>query len=352
MNIPLESVNSVRYRFTVWRNGLPLENGELQPYGPGVLTHDNNAALQDSVQQTFLDYRPLGVDFVGDILRVECEMNGINYPLGRYCVTTEKPGSSSGVPTVSVEAYSLLWILTQCKTETVRTWSAGTLYTEVIAGLLIEAGFSEYDLEESSETLATDRADWDIGTAFLDIINDLLDEINYNHLFADFSGVIRATRYTAPTLSGVTHSYVAGENSVVRADYDTELDRFGVANVFIVICDNPERTSVLRAEAVNDDPTSPYSTVSLGRRVPYIQRVDNTPNLAALQETAQRLKSESLQTMERIEITTAPQPDHGANETLLVQVGEVAGVYRETGFEIDLSSGGQMKHKAVRVVVS
>ena len=178
-----------------------------------------------------------------------------------------------------------------------------------------------------------------------------LTEINYNPLFADFSGVIRATKYSAPTLSGVTHSYTEGRDSVIRADYDSELDRFGLANVFIVICDSPERTATLRAEAVNADPASPYSTVSLGRRVPHIERVDNTPNLAALQDTADRLRSESMQTSERIEITTAPQPDHEANETLLVQVGDLAGVYRETGFEFDLSPGGQMKHRAVRIIV-
>lgn len=355
MSIRLESVNAVRYRFTVWRGGAPLVyNGravELEPYGSGTLTHDNGAELQDSIQQTFLDYRPMGVDFVGDILRVECDINGQTFPLGRYCVTTERPGSSAGVRTVEIEGYSLLWILTQCKIETIRTWTAGTKYTEVIAGLLTEAGFSEYEIEESSEVLATARADWDIGTEFLEIINDLLGEINYNPLFADFSGVIRATKYSAPTLSGVTHSYTEGRDSVIRADYDSELDRFGVANVFIVICDSPERTATLRAEAVNADPASPYSTVSLGWRVPHIERVDNTPNLAALQDTADRLRSESMQTSERIEITTAPQPDHEANETLLVQVGDLAGVYRETGFEFELSPGGQMKHRAVRVIV-
>lgn len=355
MSIPLHNVNAVRYRFTVWRGGAPLVyNGravELEPYGAGTLTHDNGAELQDSILQTFLDYRPLGVDFVRDILRVECDINGQTFPLGRFCVTTERPGMSGGVRTVEIEGYSLLWILTQCKLEAIRTWSAGTAYTEVIAGLLTEAGFTEYEIEASSAVLATDRADWDIGTEFLEIINDLLTEINYNPLFADFSGVIRATKYRAPTLSGVTHSYTEGRDSVIRADYDSELDRFGVANVFIVICDSPEFATALRAEAVNADPASPYSTVSLGRRVPHIERVDNTPNLAALQDTADRLRSESMQTSERIEITTAPQPDHEANETLLVQVGELAGVYRETGFEFELSPGGQMKHRAVRVIV-
>lgn len=349
MSIRLESVNLVRYRFTVWRNGAPL--CELEPYGAGTLTHDNGAELQDSIQQTFYDYRALGVDFVCDILRVECEINGVSFPLGRYCVTTEKPGVSAGVPVIEAEGYSLLWILTQCKIEEIRTWTAGTLYTEVIAGLLVEAGFTNYSLEASTAALATDRADWDIGSEFIEIINDLLAEINYNPLYADFDGVIRATAYHAPTVSGVTHTYTEGTASVIRADYGTELDRFGVANVFIVICDSPEFEETLRAEAVNSDPASPYSTVSLGRRVPHIERVDNTPDLSTLQDTADRLLSESLETTERIEIVTAPQPDHGANETLLIQVGDLAGVYRETGFEIELSPGGQMKHKAVRVTV-
>ena len=221
----------------------------------------------------------------------------------------------------------------------------------MIGGLLVEAGLTDYEIESSTAVLATDRADWDIGSEFIEIINDLLAEINYNPLFVGFDGVIRATKYHAPTVSGVTRTYTEGKDSVIRADYNSELDRFGVANVFIVICDSPEFEQTLRAEAVNSDPNSPYSTVSLGRRVPYIERVDNTPDLATLQDTADRLLSESLETTERVEIVTAPQPDHAANETLLVQVGELAGVYRETGFEIELSETGQMKHKAVRVTV-
>lgn len=349
MSIRLKSSNEVRFHFTVWRNGEPF--CELEPYGTGQLTHDNGAELQDSIQQVFHDYRALGVDFVGDILRVECDVNGQTYPLGRYCVTTERPGFQNSVKVMEIEAYSLLWILTQCKTEEVRTWTAGTEYTEVISGLLLEAGFTAYEIEETDAVLATDRADWDIGTEFIEIINDLLAEINYNPLFADFDGVIRGTKYRAPTLDTVTHSYTSGKDSVIRADYDSELDRFGVANVFIAICDSPEFEQTLRAEAVNNDPLSPYSVVNLGRRVPHIERLDNTPDLATLQDTADKLRAQSLETNEKIEITTAIMPDHGANETLLVEVGELAGVYRETGFEIELSPVGQMKHKAVRVIV-
>ena len=149
----------------------------------------------------------------------------------------------------------------------------------------------------------------------------------------------------------MTHTYAEGRDSVIAADYECEEDRFDRANVFIAICDNPELDTVLRAEAVNADPSSPYSTVTLGRRIPRIERVDNTPSLADLQDTADRMLAESLQTTETVEIVTAIMPDHGANETLLVQVGGITGIYRETGFEIALSATGQMKHRARRVIV-
>lgn len=340
-------VNEVRFRYTVWRAGAPVR--EIFPYGGGTLTHEAGAELQDSLQATFLAYE--GVDFVTDELRIECEINGETFPLGRYCITTEKPGRRGGVEVVDVEGYSILWILKQCKIETIRTWSSGTPYVTVINGLLAEAGFTSYEITQTDAALATDRADWDLGTDFLTIINDLLGEINYNPLYADFAGTVRATPYEAPTVAGVTHSYTEGVDSVISADYNAEEDRFDAANVFIVICENPELDAVMRAEAVNADPRSPYSTVTLGRRIPRIERVDNTPSMTALQATADRMRAESLQTEERIEVTTAIMPDHTANETLLVQVGELAGVYRETGFEIALSETGQMKHKAARVIV-
>ena len=343
-----QSENDIRFRFTVWRGGAPLT--ELSQYGGGTLVHDNGAEMQDSIQTTFYAYT--GVNFVSDTLRVECDINGESYPLGRFCVTTEKPyETADGLQLVEIEGYSLLWYLKQSKLETVTTYAAGTNYATVIRGLISGAGFASYDIENTTAVLATDRADWDIGTDYLTIINDLLAEINYNPIYVDFEGVPRATKYIAPSISGVTHTYTAGRDSVISAEYRREADRFEKSNVFIVICDNPELPAALRAEAVNDDPASPYSTISVGRRVPYVERVDNTPSLAELQSYAASLKSKSMQTTEQIEITTAIMPDHGANETLLVQVGDIAGVYRETRFEINMSDGGQMKHEAVRVIV-
>ena len=339
--------NTVRVHFDVWRGNLPLKR--IEPAGEILLSHNTDSALKTSLSGTFVRYS--GVNFVTDRLHVSCEINGETYPLGVYCVTTESPRASGKAEYVDIEAYSLLYILEQCKTETRRTFKKGTAYLTVVQSLISEAGISNYTVDASGLTLATDRADWDIGTPFLEIINDLLAEINYNALWVNNAGIICATKYTAPDISSVNHRYTEGVDSIISESYSLTNDYFDKANVFIVICDNPELDETMRAESVNDDPNLPYSTVNLGRRVPSITYLDNTPSQKELQTYADNLKAKSRQTNEVIEFTTAIVPTHESYETVLVQVGSAAGIYREIGYEITLSAHGQMKHTAERVIV-
>jgi hypothetical protein len=305
--------------------------------------------MKTSMRGTFERYD--GVDFLKDKLHVSVEINGEIYPVGVFCVTTESPRKYDGREVVELEAYSLLYILMQCKLETARVFTKGTAYMTVIQTLLNEAGLERYDIEQTTLTLATDRADWEIGTPFLTVINDLLDEINYNELWVSNAGTIRATKYTSPDISSVKHRYIEGETSLIVDAYTLTNDYYDKANVFIALCDNPEMDAVLRAEAVNEDPLIPYSTVNLGRRVPRIEYVDNTPSQDELQKYANRMLSESKQTNEKLEFRTAIDPTHTPYETVLVQVGNVAGIYRETGFEITLAPNGQMSHIAERVMM-
>lgn len=340
-------VNTVRAIFEVWRDNQPLK--KIEAYGNVTLNHSAESELKTTVSGTFFKY--YGINFISDKLHVSFEINGVTYPLGIFCVTTETPKMSAGAELVDIEAYSLLYILEQCKIETRKTFAKGTAYLTVIQTLIADAGFTNYAVDDSALTLSTDREDWEIGTSYLTIINDLLAEINYNSLWVDHNGRIRATKYTAPDISNVTHKYVEGINSLISAEYTITSDYFDKPNVFIVLCDNPELDETMRAESVNDDPNLPYSTVNLGRRVPSITYLNNTPSQEELQTYADNLRAKSRQTNEVIEIVTAIDPTHESYETLLIQVGNAAGIYREIGYEITLSSSGQMKHTAERVIV-
>ena len=59
---------------------------------------------------------------------------------------------------------------------------AGERYTDRIQALLQQCGIQSAIVEDSDEIFATDREDWEIGTTVLDIVNNLLDEINYQSL--------------------------------------------------------------------------------------------------------------------------------------------------------------------------
>lgn len=339
--------NTIRVIYEVWRGNVPLKT--IEAYGDPVLTQDTDSELKTSLRGTFFRYT--GVNFLSDRLHVTAWINGTAYPLGIFCVTTETPRVTDGLSVVDIEAYSLLYILTQCRTESRLYYPKGTAYTAIIQELLADAGFTNYAVDASDLTLSTDREDWETGTAYLSIINGLLREMNYNDLWVTVSGQIRATEYTAPSLGNITHTYTAGRDSIIRENYTVTGDSFGKANVFIVICDHPELSETLRAESVNDSAASPYSTVNLGRRVPVIEYVDNTPSQEELQKYADNLKAKSLQTNEVIEFVTAIVPTHGAYDTVLVDVGGVTGVYREMGYEITLGASGEMKHTGARIIV-
>lgn len=342
-----KSNNTINVYYDVWGDGKPVKR--IWAYGDGVITQSTDSTLKTSFRGTFWKYS--GVNFIKDRLRVTVEINGVSYPMGVFCVTTETPTESGGVSLVEIEAYSLLWILEQCKLERKIHFQKDETYTGAIKSLLAGAGFVDYDIEESGARLATEREDWEVGTTYLKVINDLLSEINYNRLFVTPTGKIRATKYQAPSVENVTHTYTEGKDSVIKREYRIENDFYKKSNVFIVICNNPELEDTLRAEAVNDDVNSPYSVVNMGRRVPYIERVNNTPSLEELQQRAENLKMKSNETNETITFETAIIPTHTTYDTVMVNVGDASGVYRETGYEITLGEGGTMTHTGTRVRV-
>ena len=157
------------------------------------------------------------------------------------------------------------------------------------------------------------------------------------------------TKYVDPGQDDVDHTYRADGESIITADYSYSDDTFDKANVFKLYCQNPEFPEPLSATAVNDDAASPFSTVSLGARVLYVESVDNVPDQATLQAKADEMMRKSKYRTETVEFTTAIAPGHKTFDTLAIDNGEITGLYRETEWRMELAAGGYMTHKAERV---
>lgn len=341
----LRDVNTFSARYEVLRNGGVI--GTLEAYDVPEVLCDTGSDLVMSFRGTFR--RTAKYNYFTDRLRPVVTINDTEYPLGVYIVTTGEPSEENGQEIVTLEAYSLLYLARRKKIEERLHISAGKNYMTAITELLALAGISTIDAETTDHVFATDREDWDIGTAVLEIVNELLDEISFEKAYVDLSGCVKLRKYTKPTLTEVDHTYTEGIDSLIIPGYKVTADRYNKANVFRVTCDNPDMDGVMVAVSENNSESSPFSTVNIGR-VLHNEQVNNVPSIEALQARADALRDKSMQTTEKIEFVTAIVPTHSPYDVVALQIGETSGIFVETGWQISISPDEDMKHTARRVI--
>ena len=140
---------------------------------------DTDSDLVLSMRGSF--YLDQDYNFFTDRLRPVVTVNGTDYPLGVYVVTTEDRSEEDGRRIAVLEGYSLLYLARRKKIESRLHISAGTNYITEITNLLSLAGIDALEADATTYTFATDREDWDIGTSVLEIVNTLLAEISYKN---------------------------------------------------------------------------------------------------------------------------------------------------------------------------
>lgn len=342
----LSAYNTFYVRYEILRNNAVFTQIYASDYSPEVQNIESSE-LKMSLRGTFAKYSN-EINFLTDRIRPVMIINGEEYPLGVYVVTTETDVSSGGMHLTDIEAYSLLYLAQQKRIEERISIAAGVNYITQIVSLLNSCGITDIEADTSDFVFSSVREDWDIGTSVLEIVNQLLNEINYNPAWVNLNGAVKLTKYTAPTITNVQHVYSAGEYSVIESNYSRTTDRYGKYNVFRVTCENPDLEEPMVAVSENNSADSPFSTVHIGR-ILYTEQVDNIPSLSALQDYADKLRYQSLQEMETVEFYTAPSPDHAAYDVVALDNGELAGIYIEMEWRLPMSPDARMTHKARRI---
>lgn len=290
------------------------------------------------------------INWIRDRIRPVLIVNGQEYPCGVFIATTPGKNIAGGREIWDIEAYSPLYLANRVQIEGAYTIPAGTNYIAAVQELLQLSGITKYSAEETDLVLASDRADWPVGTPVLTVINQLLSEINYRSAWVDLTGTVRLTKYTTPTPENIRHTYGQGQYSIISGDITTTTDYFDKANVFRAVCSSPDLEEPLVAVAENSDPESPYSTVTLGVRILREERVDSVPDLATLQERAEIMLTKSLQTTETVEFVTALCPVHETWDTVALDLDGLTGIFTETEWSMVLDASGEMRHRAERVI--
>ena len=276
------------------------------------------------------DGAPITVDWTRDEIEPVMILDGTAYPLGIYAAAQMDPRDTATDASLTVQAYDRCWRVQTTRTETPVYFTAGTSYITAIERLLTDAGIATVLATPSTAVLPEER-EWEIATSYLTIVNELLAEINYKQLYFTAEGAAVLAPASVPRASAIRHKLTTRrprpwENTderfcTIEPGLGRSTDMFQTPNVFIAVCANPLKGSVLVATAVNDNPQSPLSTVRRGRRICQKYMVDNIADQDELQAYADKLRDDSLMRGETLTITTTLLPGIG--------VGDVVSLYYE-----------------------
>lgn len=291
-----------------------------------------------------------GINWVSDLIRpyMSVWVNGQwhDFSLGIYVPSTPQLSTDGKTSIAEVDLYDkMIYLKEDCITERLYI-PAGTLYTAAVQEL-----FAPYPviLDDCDTKIPIDR-EFEIGERKIDIINKLLEEINFRKAEVNNEGVYVCKRFYMPTVDTISYTYRADELSVIKGDSSTIQDFYNVPNVFFCVVSNSELPEDLQSMYVNDNSGNKLSTVSRGRRI--VKRLDPPDVVASqkeLDEYVQKQAFEMSQVFEESTFKTALMPIHESNETLEIHAKDLEGVYIETAWSMELSVSGEMEHTVRRL---
>lgn len=340
---------TVDFRFVVVRNG--ADYSELSPTDAPTIRCDNSADIKTSFSGTFLNNS--AVDWLTDVIRPEMILDGITYPLGIYLPSTVTHSQDEVSDQIDIEAFDRCWIIQDTRLESSLYFAAGTSYISAIVQLLTACGITLVSAVANAATLAEAREDWEIGTSYLEIINQLLSEINYKPLWFDQQGAAILEPVSVPTASNIFRTLDSSNvHSLLLPGISRETDVYSAPNVFICICSNADKSGPMVATSENTNPQSPLSIMRRGRRIASVTTVDNIASQAELQTYADTLRNKSMFSGETISVTTALLPDFGVADVIGLVYGDLSCICIDKAWQMTLSVGGRMQHTLERVVIN
>lgn len=272
----------------------------------------------------------------------------VKWPLGRFIINPSEKGMTA-VSEVIITGYDMGKIAYDDKMERRFYVPAGTVYSSAVAQILGTL-YNNLEIAASAKTKAANQ-EWGIGSRKLSVVNDLLKSINYNPLHFDEYGKGIVDEYVFPVNKPVDITYSTKNNSIILDGFTKESNKFDIANKYIRYTESVD-AEYLISIYLNDDPLSPYSTVNRGRVIVDSESVNDIATQEDLDNYVKRVALSAMQGTETLNFETLNMPGHGYLNSLQVQceLYDVDAKYIEVGWEMNLSSGGKMKHICERIL--
>ena len=341
---------TIDFRYRILRNG--GDYCEIHPANNSMPVIDMNdtGEIKTSFSGKFL-LPQQELDWLTDEILPEMILDGVTYKLGTFLAARVEEDDDGTTPCLQIEAYDRGWMVRDSRAESRPFFAAGTNYLDAVGSALVAAGVTDIREVPTDAVLTEDREDWDCGTSWLEVANQLLGEINYEDVWFDAEGVCILEPVAVSSAENIEHMLDDTEiESMMAPGMKKTTDYYATPNVFICICSNADKEDALVAVAENVNPDSPLSIPRRGRRISTVIQVDNIASLEELQLYAERKAMESLRTGEVITVQTALLPDFGVGDITALRLKGELSVCKERSWTMQLGVGGKMTHTLEKVV--
>ena len=360
---------TVDFIYRVVRDGADF--CELAATGAPRVSMESTNSVPTRFSGSFL-FPEAGVDWLTDEIRPVLVVDGEEHSLGLFAAVSVTETEANSTRILRIEAFDRCWRVRDHRIERVLYFPAGTQYLSAVGSLLAECGIGVISAVPSSEVLAEDRADWEIGTSVLEIVNGLLAEINYLPLAFDGAGTALLRPRPGATAENITHSLDSTNiEDLTLPGISRSSDFHSTPNVFICMCSNPDKDAPMVSVAENTNPQSPLSIARRGRRITQLITVDNIASQEELDTYAARMVTDTMLTGEQISVQSCLLPGFGVYDVIGLRYRakwdyygvegpedagpeetEIFAVCIEKAWSMELKAGGRMSHTLERVVMN
>ena len=269
------------FRFMRVGRASGLETGEIDGITGGSVSRNQDTAVYETASLDYEGTLDVGTDLVrayheaadplGDARRSVC--------LGTWECSTPSRNISGADSSGTAALYGRLHSLEKADFDGPYVVPAGTNPVDAARKICEDAGLEV--VSDPSDYVLT--ADWVFGVAGdqdgpdskLAAVNKLLAVAGFRAATTDAWGRVLFRRYVEPAARPVDAELREGEGCRLLVELTDELDDYDAVN--LVIVDYTCQGDSVRGSAVDDDPESPWSTVSTGRTVAKRYQVSDLP---------------------------------------------------------------------------
>lgn len=311
----------------------------------GDISYNSLGRLKSSLAVKIRDEPGLNIDYMNDRIKVICSIDNVEYPLGIFLISSPNR-DISGIEIIrNLTCYSKLKILDNDKVLNRYYVPSGA---NVVNQVIMLLGDEPYEITPSNAT--TSKAhEWEIGTSKLDVINELLDVINYVALIPGSDGKFISYPYKVPSERIHTIEYIEGIDSIISPNMTEDIDFFDVPNIFVRYTNDIDISPPIIATYPLQKGDEP---ITIDGRPPNVsaESVEDISSQDALYAKCKQDAYNSRSVYSHLEFFTAINPLHSYLDCIWVKVGDIDYKYIETSWSFELKAGDLMKHTCRRVV--